>query len=396
MPNHKTILPAAVAAGAQATTLGVMGGGQLGRMFVHAAQRLGYFTAVLDPDVASPAGLVSHVHVQTDYLDEQGLAQMLQRCAAITTEFENVPSGALYTLGAHLPSAPGAESVAICQDRAREKQHFRQCDVACAPHALIETAEQLAAVPEALLPGILKTARLGYDGKGQVRVADRAQLTAAWAALKQAPCVLEQMLPLAFELSVILARNADGDIVTLPVQRNLHHDGILAVTQVPAPGVSDALAQQALAAARRIADGLFYVGVLCVEFFVLDDGSLLANEMAPRPHNSGHHSLDSCDVSQFELQVRCMTGLPLTAPRLHSPAVMLNLLGDLWFDAQGRERTPDWAAVLALPGAHLHLYGKTDARRGRKMGHLTLTADTPEAARATALRAAERLGLPAF
>ncbi|HSV70314.1 MAG TPA: 5-(carboxyamino)imidazole ribonucleotide synthase [Methylibium sp.] len=395
MSHSKTILPAAVAAGAQATTLGVMGGGQLGRMFVHAAQRLGYFTAVLDPDVASPAGLVSHVHVQADYLDEQGLAQMLQRCAAITTEFENVPAGALYTLGAHLPAAPGSEAVAICQDRAREKQHFVRCGVPCAPHAPIESAEQLAAVPDALLPGILKTARLGYDGKGQARVATREELAAAWASLKQAPCVLERRLALDFELSVVLARSAQGEIVTLPIQRNLHRDGILAVTEAPAPGVSDTLAAQALDAARRIADGLHYVGVLCVEFFVLADGTLVANEMAPRPHNSGHHSIDSCDVSQFELQVRCMTGLPLPPPRQHSPAVMLNLLGDLWFDAQGRERTPDWAGVLAIPGAHLHLYGKAGARPGRKMGHLTLTAATPEAARAAAVRAAGLLGLPA-
>jgi 5-(carboxyamino)imidazole ribonucleotide synthase len=396
MTYVKTILPAAVGAGAQATTLGVMGGGQLGRMFVHAAQRMGYFTAVLDPDVASPAGLVSHVHVQTDYLDEQGLAQMLQRCAAITIEFENVPSGALYTLGAHLPAAPGAEAVAICQDRILEKQHFTRCGVPCSPHAVIETADQLAAVPDALLPGILKTARLGYDGKGQVRVAARDQLADAWRALKEAPCVLERLLPLDFEISVVLARSAFGEIVTLPVQRNLHRDGILAVTTVPAPELSADLSEKALQAARRIADELIYVGVLCVEFFVLQDGSLVANEMAPRPHNSGHHSIDSCDVSQFDLQVRCMTGLPLPMPRQHSAAVMLNLLGDLWFDAEGHERTPDWAGVLAIPGAHLHLYGKAGARRGRKMGHLTLTAPEPEAAHRAALRAAALLGIAAF
>jgi len=396
MTYVKTILPAAVAAGAQATTLGVMGGGQLGRMFVHAAQRMGYFTAVLDPDVASPAGLVSHVHVQTDYLDEQGLAQMLQRCAAVTIEFENVPSGALYTLGAHLPAAPGAEAVAICQDRILEKQHFTRCGVPCSPHAVIETADQLAAVPDALLPGILKTARLGYDGKGQVRVAARDQLADAWRALKEAPCVLERLLPLDFEISVVLARSAFGEIVTLPVQRNLHRDGILAVTTVPAPELSADLSKKALQAARRIADELIYVGVLCVEFFVLQDGSLVANEMAPRPHNSGHHSIDSCDVSQFDLQVRCMTGLPLPMPRQHSGAVMLNLLGDLWFDAEGHERTPDWAGVLAIPGAHLHLYGKAGARRGRKMGHLTLTAPEPEAAHRAALRAAALLGIAAF
>ena len=195
---------------------------------------------------------------------------------------------------------------------------------------------------------------------------------------------------------MIVARSAAGDCVHLPLQQNLHRDGILAVTQVPAPDAAPGVQRQAFDAARRIAAGLGYVGVLCVEFFVLADGTLLANEMAPRPHNSGHHSLDSCDVSQFELQVRCMTGLPLVAPRQHSAAVMLNLLGDLWFDADGHERTPDWARVLALPGAHLHLYGKSSARRGRKMGHLSLTAATPEAAQATALQAARVLGIAPF
>ena len=376
-------------------TLGVMGGGQLGRMFVHAAQQLGYFTAVLDPDPASPAGWVAHHHVQAEYLDEAGLAQLMQRSAAITTEFENVPAAALVTLGAHRPVAPGADAVAICQDRALEKAHFRRCGVPCAAHALIETEAQLAAVDAALLPGILKTARLGYDGKGQARVRDRAELAAAWAAMKGVPCVLEQRLDLAAEVSVIVARGADGQVVNLPVQRNLHRDGILAVTTVPA-GIADALSAQAIAAATRIAESMQYVGVLCVEFFVLGDGSLVANEMAPRPHNSGHYSIDACDVSQFELQVRTLAGAPLVAPRLHSAAVMLNLLGDLWFARSDDALEPDWAAVLALPGTHLHLYGKTQPRRGRKMGHLTITAATAEGAREIALRAAALLGLEAF
>ena len=376
-------------------TLGVMGGGQLGRMFVHAAQQLGYFTAVLDPDPASPAGWVAHHHVQAEYLDEAGLAQLMQRSAAITTEFENVPAAALVTLGAHRPVAPGADAVAICQDRALEKAHFRRCGVPCAAHALIETEAQLAAVDAALLPGILKTARLGYDGKGQARVRDRAELAAAWAAMKGVPCVLEQRLDLAAEVSVIVARGADGQVVNLPVQRNLHRDGILAVTTVPA-GIADALSAQAIAAATRIAESMQYVGVLCVEFFVLGDGSLVANELAPRPHNSGHYSIDACDVSQFELQVRTLAGAPLVAPRLHSAAVMLNLLGDLWFARSDDALEPDWAAVLALPGTHLHLYGKTQPRRGRKMGHLTITAATAESAREIALRAAALLGLEAF
>jgi 5-(carboxyamino)imidazole ribonucleotide synthase len=238
--------------------------------------------------------------------------------------------------------------VAVCQDRAKEKAQFRRSGVPCAPFALIDSAERLEAVADDLLPGILKTARLGYDGKGQVRVADRAALAAAWAALDHVPCVLEKMLPLALELSVVVARNADGDVVRLPVQQNLHRDGILAVTQVPAPDASPALQQQAADAAAALAAAMHYVGVLCVEFFVLADGSLVANEMAPRPHNSGHWEVDGADVSQVELQVRTLTGLPLVAPRQHSAAVMLNLLGDLWFpDGAKPEQAPPWPAVLA-------------------------------------------------
>ncbi|WP_298011393.1 5-(carboxyamino)imidazole ribonucleotide synthase [uncultured Aquabacterium sp.] len=378
-------------------TLGVMGGGQLGRMFVHAAQAMGYRTAVLDADPTSPAGLVSHAHIQTPYLDESGLAALAREAAAITTEFENVPAAALDKLAETRPVAPAGAAVAVCQDRAREKAHFVGCGVDCAPHAIIATPEQLAAVSDDLLPGILKTARLGYDGKGQVRVKTRAELEAAWAELQQVECVLEKMLPLAYEVSVIVARGRDGQVVHFPLQQNLHRDGILAVTTVPAPNVTEAVSQQAYDAAHKIAASLNYVGVLCIEFFVLQDGRIVANEMAPRPHNSGHHTIDACDVSQFELQVRAMTGLPLVAPVLHSPCLMLNLLGDLWFPAGATAQVePDWAAVLALSGTHLHLYGKTEARKGRKMGHLTVTAATPEAARDTALKAAAILGIAPF
>ncbi len=377
-------------------TLGVMGGGQLGRMFVHAAQALGYNTAVLDPDPASPAGLVSHHHVHTDYLDAKGLARLADLAQAVTTEFENVPARALAQLAQSRFVAPAAEAVSIAQDRAREKAHFTKCGVPCAPHAVIETPEQLAAVGADLLPGILKTARLGYDGKGQVRVANAQELAAAWEALKRVPCVLEKMLPLAFECSVIVARGRDGQMVNLPVQRNLHRAGILAVTEVYEGSVPADQARQAVEATRAVAQGLDYVGVLCVEFFGLQDGALVVNEMAPRPHNSGHWSLDASDVSQFELQVRTLAGLPLVAPRQHSPALMLNLLGDLWFDGQGHAREPRWADVLALPGAHLHLYGKASARPGRKMGHLTVTGASVESARGTALRAAELLGIEPF
>lgn len=384
----------------QPTTLGVMGGGQLGRMFVQAAQAMGYFTVVLDPDVISPAGLVSHYHIQTDYLDQQGLAQLMQRCAAVTTEFENVPAPALVTLGAARPTAPSADAVAIAQDRIKEKAHLARSGVPVAPYAVIESAAQLAAVADHLLPGILKTARLGYDGKGQVRCSNRAELASAWDALKNVPCVLEKMLPLAAECSVIVARGWDGSVVHFAPQLNLHREGILAVTEAYAGNMQPELANQAVEAAKNIAAELNYVGVLCVEFFVLTEGSsertklggLVVNEMAPRPHNSGHYTLDACDVSQFDLQVRTLAGLPLTQPRQHSAAVMLNLLGDLWVDGA----TPRWDQVLALPGVHLHLYGKLKASKGRKMGHLTVTAATPEQSRSTALAAASVLGIAPF
>ena len=388
-------------------TLGVLGGGQLGRMWSHAAQAMGYRTAVLDPDPHSPAGLISHVHVCADYLDPAGLASLTSQCQAITTEFENVPAEALRQLGLTLPCAPSAEPVSVAQDRAREKAHFVNCGVPVAPHAVLHNLDEVQQVNTKLLPGILKTTRMGYDGKGQVRVTTLTELAAAWQQLQTSAtptvCILEKRLPLAAECSVVLARGFDGQVVHLPVQVNVHRDGILAVTEVFEHALPPKTEQQALKAAYEVAQGLNYVGVLCVEFFVLQDGAdrdalgpLVVNEIAPRPHNSGHHSIDSCDVSQFELQVRCMAGLPLTAPRLHSPCVMLNLLGDLWFAKGAQASEPAWAQVLALPGVHLHLYGKTEARRGRKMGHLTITAATPDAAKEVAMQAAALLGIAAW
>ena len=350
-------------------TLGVLGGGQLGRMFVHAAQTLGFDTLVLDPDPHSPAGVAAHHQLCAPYDDERALAEMAGRCDAVTTEFENVPAPSLASLAQDIPVAPSSAAVAICQDRVAEKSHFERAGVPCAPYAAIATPDELAAVADDLLPGILKTARLGYDGKGQVVVADRTELAAAWLALRQVPCVLEKRLPLSYELSIIIARGSDGALVNLPVQQNLHRGGILALTTVPAPDVTQSQSDQAIARASAIAESIGYVGVLCVEFFVLEDGSLVANEMAPRPHNSGHYSIDACDLSQFELQVRTLAGLPLVTPRQHSACEMINLLGDLWFE-DGHEREPDWSALLALPGMHLHLYGKTQARAGRKMGHV--------------------------
>ena len=374
-------------------TLGVMGGGQLGRMFVHAAQALGFQTAVLDPDATSPAGRVSHHHIQTDYLDETGLAALAQYSHAITTEFENVPAAALEKLAALRPVSPAAQSVRIAQDRAAEKAHFERCGVPCAPYALIETAEQLQAVPPSLLPGILKTSRMGYDGKGQIRVKNRAELAKAWAELRGVPCVLEKKLALHAECSVIVARGRDGKIVNLPVNLNTHIDGILARTEVFKENLPLTLVKNTILATQSIASELNFVGVLCVEFFVVKNArgklQLVVNEIAPRPHNSGHHSMNSCDVSQFELQVRTLAGLPLTQPRQHSPAIMLNLLGDLWRN----QLAPPWAKVLALPGTHLHFYGKTEAWPGRKMGHLNITGKTIADVRATANEAAKLMGL---
>ncbi|MGS5089356.1 5-(carboxyamino)imidazole ribonucleotide synthase [Hydrogenophaga sp. A37] len=405
----KPLLPGALSDRGQQMTLGVMGGGQLGRMFVQAAQAMGYFTAVLDPDPASPAGLISHYHIDTPYDDEQGLAQLMQRCDAITTEFENVPAPALLTLGAHRPVAPSSACVAVAQDRIQEKAHFVACGpisgVYPAPYAAIESPELLAAVPADLLPGIVKTARLGYDGKGQIRVKTREELAAAWEQLGRVPCVLEKLMPLQSECSVLVARGADGQVVSFPVQANTHHDGILAITEVYEGAVPADLAARAQASTVAIANHLNYIGVLCVEYFVVDNGTggsdLIVNEMAPRPHNSGHYTQNACDMSQFEAQVRALAGLPLPVPRQHSPAIMVNLLGDLWFSANGvrpqaseRPVSPPWAQVLALPGTHLHLYGKLSARPGRKMGHLNITGSSVAQVRETASKVLALLGLP--
>ena len=410
--SDAAILPGASLGAKLETTLGVLGGGQLGRMFVQAAQSMGYNTVVLDPDDASPAGLVSHDHIQTAYLDPAGLAELSERCAAITTEFENVPASALQALSLKCPVSPSAASVAIAQDRVAEKAHFMACAekqmeqggadaITVAPYAVIETASQVAAVPADLLPGILKTARMGYDGKGQIRVKTPDELTAAFAELGGVTCVLEKMLPLKAEYSVIVARSASGQIVHFPPQLNVHVDGVLAASYVYEGNMPLVSVKRAIDAAKSIANELQYVGVLCVELFLLHDDSLVeklvVNEIAPRPHNSGHYTLDACDVSQFELQVRTLCGLPLTQPRQHSPAIMLNILGDVWFAKGSTEsQTPPWDQILALPGAHLHLYGKTVAKKGRKMGHLTLTGATVDAVKTVTAQAAQILGITKY
>lgn len=374
--------------------LGLLGGGQLGRMFCHAAQSLGYRVAVLDPAGDGPTAMVADRHVSADYADTQGLAELAGLCPAITTEFENVPAASLRALAARVRVSPGADAVAIVQDRNDEKAYVAGQGIPVAPNVPVRATADLESADAVLFPGILKVARLGYDGKGQARVATREEALAAFAAFGSVPCVLEALMPLDYEVSVVLARGADGEAAVFPVARNVHRDGILAVTTVGAP-MDAALTEQATQAALGIAHGLGYVGVLCVEFFVLRDGRLVVNEIAPRPHNSGHYSMDACQTSQFEQQARVLAGLPLGSTRLLAPAVMLNILGDVWFTpGSDTPREPDWAAVLAVPSAKLHLYGKHEARRGRKMGHVTCVAATLEQAQADALAVAAALGLP--
>jgi len=365
------------------TWLGVMGGGQLGRMFAHAAQAMGYKVAVLEPSADCPAGQVAERLVQADYGDSVALGQLAALCSAVTTEFENVPADSMDLLAQGSFVAPAGKCVAIAQDRVLEKRFFVDCaarsGVLPAPHKVIESDADIDAVGDELLPGILKTVRMGYDGKGQVRVKSRAELRAAFASMNGVICLLEKMLPLAYEVSVLTARGTDGASVVYPIAENVHRDGILFTTTVPGPNVSEECARKAQNAARAIVDELGYVGVLCIEFFVLEDGSLVVNEMAPRPHNSGHYTIDACVTSQFAQQVRAMARLPLGDVRQHSPAVMLNILGDVWFEGDSggdNYREPAWDRVLALPGAFLHLYGKDDPRRGRKMGHVTFVAPT--------------------
>jgi 5-(carboxyamino)imidazole ribonucleotide synthase len=380
------------------TWLGVMGGGQLGRMFAHAAQAMGFKVAVLEPARECPAGHAADHLINADYGDEAALAELALQCAAVTTEFENVPAQSLGFLAERAFVAPSAACVSIAQDRVAEKRFFTQCaarsGVLPAPYMEIASAADAEAVPDDLLPGILKTVRMGYDGKGQVRVKSREEVRDAFAAMRGVPCVLEKMLPLAYEISVLAARGADGRSVVYPIAENVHRNGILFTTTVPGPNVSADCAAKAQAAALAIIGQLGYVGVLCIEFFVLQDGSLVVNEMAPRPHNSGHYTIDACVTSQFAQQVRAMARLPLGDVRQHSPAVMLNILGDIWFEGDSDEaHEPAWDKVAALPGANLHLYGKEDARRGRKMGHVTFVAPTLAQAQAGFLAACAILGI---
>lgn len=366
-------------------TLGMLGGGQLGRYFVMAAHRLGYKVVVLDPDPASIAGAAADHHIVAAYDDPAALHDLASRCAAVTCEFENVPATALALLEQYQPVRPAAGAVRICQDRREEKAFLSRAGIPVAPNQTLLPGEPLPELPDDLFPAILKTAREGYDGKGQWTIQAADQLPPALAA-SGVPCVLEKRLPLEGEFSLTLARSPSGAIGALPLVQNWHSGGILDQTRSPAN--VPALEADARRIAEQLIAALDYVGVLTVEFFLVA-GRLLVNELAPRPHNSGHPSLDNAECSQFELQVRALCDLPLPARIAVRPAMLLNLLGDLW-----QAGTPDWAALLALPGVHLHLYGKGEPRPGRKMGHVTITAADWPMVEETCQRVRQLLGLP--
>lgn len=368
-PNTLPILPPA--------TVGVLGGGQLGMYFVMAARDLGYHTIVLEPDPACPASQHADAHIVADYDDTEALDRFARDCDVITTEFENPPAHALSFLAHHTVVRPSPRAIEIAQDRRLEKRFLNGNGFPTAPFAVLSDAA-LPTHSEVQFPALLKTARMGYDGKGQERVESLHDLASAWSYLGGVPCVLEQLLPLQRELSVVLARGTDGSTACYAVTENVHVNGILHISCAPFIGQ---LAEQATELAIRIAHALEYVGVLGVEMFVVND-ALVVNEIAPRPHNSGHWTLDASHTSQFEQQVRAVCGLELGDPSMTQPAVaMVNILGDSWANGE-----PTWSTMTPHGHSHLHLYGKNEARVGRKMGHLTVTANTVEAARDEALR----------
>ena len=344
-------------------TIGIVGGGQLGRMSALAAARLGYRCHILTPEEDSPAGQVSAAVTLGDYENAAALRQFASGVDVITFEFENVSAEGLDLLASMKPVHPSPTVLRISQDRATEKAFLNGVGVATAPWLAVEDAASLEAAAARLgLPAILKTTRLGYDGKGQVLLATPDDFAAGLARLEPKPLVLEGLVDFACEISVIVARGADGGTAVFDAVENRHRDHILDVTYAPAR-VSPAIAEEAQRIARRVADALELVGLLAVEMFVTADGRVLVNEIAPRPHNSGHWTIDACPASQFEMHVRAIAGLPLPVPRRHADAVMKNLVGP--------EEAALWPELLATPGLIPHLYGKAEARPGRKMGHVT-------------------------
>ena len=361
------------------STLGMLGGGQLGRLFAMSARSMGYKVIILEPDPDSPAAQFADEHLITAYDDEAVLKKLATDCDVITTEFENIPADVLNKLSETCPVHPSASALEKAQDRIVEKAFILSCGLLPVPYVAIRTKSDIAkAATELNFPAILKTARFGYDGKGQQIINSADEIEDAFMQLRQAPCVLEQFIDLDCEISVILGRNEKGESQCLPIAENIHKNGILYQSLVPAR-ISENIAQAAQAAAKRLADKLEYVGVLAVEFFVTKQGELLVNEMAPRTHNSGHYSVDACVTSQFEQQVRMICGLPFGDNRLLSPVVMTNMLGDLW--GEDNSQSPHWDKLLKNPATKLHLYGKKEARNGRKMGHYCTLDDNLEVAK---------------
>lgn len=362
--TSKPILPGA--------TLGVLGGGQLGRMFCVAARTMGYRVVVLDPDPHCGAGHIADLHIKADYTDQSALQEMAAQCDAITLEFENIPSQSVRFIADKTTVFPVAESLEVAQNRDLEKQFAQKAGLQPVPYfAIVDESDLQAAADEVGFPAILKSNTLGYDGKGQYVVNDFSELTDAYDDAGKVDCVLEKKIDIRCEVSAIVARNADAEIANFPVSENQHRNGILHMSIVPAR-VSDEVSRLAIENASVLADAMSYVGILAVEFFVSEDNILYFNEMAPRPHNSGHYTKDACVTSQFEQQVRMMCGLKPGDTRLMSPVVMVNMLGDLWL--------PDWPSIFAQNNIKLHLYGKPEARPGRKMGHFNVLAEDVESA----------------
>jgi 5-(carboxyamino)imidazole ribonucleotide synthase len=374
--------------------LGMLGGGQLGRFFVSAAHELGYQVWVLDPDRNSPAAQLAERHFCVDYNDYAALDEFAAGCAAITTEFENVPADTLDYLAKFVPVRPSATAVGTCQNRIVEKSFLRDNGLPHGPFAAIRCEDDIRNADTSLFPAILKVARFGYDGKGQATVHNVDEALIAFGHFKGEHCVLEQRLTLDYEVSVVLARDQEGRVACFPTGENQHTRGILDVSIVPAR-TTGCVRSDAEDVAARIAEKLGYIGTMGVEFFI-SRGQLIVNEMAPRPHNSGHYTIDACVTDQFEQQVRALCGLPLGEPRAHSASVMVNLLGDLWYEngnPSDTYREPDWAVLHAIPNLKLHLYGKHHARPGRKMGHFTVIGDNAEAVQKSALAARAAIGI---
>jgi len=352
-------------------TLGMLGGGQLGRMFVHAATSMGYRVIVLDPNSSSPAGEIAHLHLQAKYDDAHSLKALAQECAVITTEFENVPAEVFEHLEKTCRVSPNARVLELAQDRIKEKLFAQSLNIPPTPFYAVSSEQDIEQTfSDITSPMILKTTRLGYDGKGQAVVNTAQECSEQWNKLGNVECVLEKKITLKSEVSVVFARSSAKEISFFPVAENVHRDGILFTSTVPAK-LSEDIQNLSKSYAQKIAEDLDYCGVLAVEYFVDDEDNLFFNEMAPRTHNSGHYTMDACYTSQFEQQVRAICGLPLGDTSAHSAVTMVNVLGDLW-DKKGQQ--PDWSRILT-DNVKLHLYGKHQARIGRKMGHFNYLAE---------------------